>query len=457
MLSPDEEMLDLPSVPRVRRAAPAAAPAPGSAVAARGRQRPPRGSRWTDAKPSAAASTSPAGPRQQSSPRSAVGRRRSRSRSNSPAPTPRKVAKRRVRARKFVNDDDDDDEEDADYMDSQANDSSSQPSPSPLSSSKSVSPPSEKRTTPTGLRSGKTASRRSAGKRAAAKQEAVPMEEDRPARAVAASAKLKGKKVRKMKIKKIKPAKEPKKTRKVKAEELVEPEEPEEDLEDAEEVPEEIEMPDEVEQPDEPEDMDEPDYSNEDTDELKESESFDSSRSPGASSMGSGSVSGTPGPSGRGKRLTSRQRALNGEKVELEYGKLASPKHKKKTTPKDDWTPDEEKELKKQQKARLRQMVNDKRNKEKRAATVDKVLRGVTSKRKKISLANEAVAARADKRLTNKGVPEGCIRITSGLSGTIIAVHPGEALPPALATGRLTSNYPRACTRDPKTGKRIFT
>ncbi len=168
----------------------------------------------------------------------------------------------------------------------------------------------------------------------------------------------------------------------------------------------------------------------------------------------SGSVSGST--SARSTRLTSRQRALQGEKIELEYSKLESPKHKKRSAPKDDWTPGDERDLQRQQRARMRQLVTEKRNKEKRAATVDKVLRGVTSKRKKMSLASEARADRRDSRLADTGIPKGFVRYTSGQNGSIVAVHPDDALPHALNTGKVVSHYPRPCIRDPKTGKRIF-
>lgn len=378
MLSPDEELLDLPSVPRVRRAS-GAAPS-GGKTAARGRSRAPRGSRWSDAKPA------------QSSTTSSSAQRMSRSVSPEVAPSPpvRKVPKRRGRARKVV--DDDDDENDMDYVEPPVEESVSPPPPP---QSKSVSPVVEKR----GRGKGR-------GKRVGKIEPAVVKTVTKKGR------KPKGKKGKRKEIVK------------------------------------------KIEEEDEEDEFTLPSPEDEELEDMDVVDSFDSSRE--HLSTGSGSGSGGTSTPGRGGRLTSRQRALNGEKVELEYGRLDSPKHKKKSGSKDDLTPDEEKELKKQQKARLRQMVNEKRNKEKRAATVDKVLRGVTSKRKKLSLANEAVAARADNRLINKGVPVGCIRITSGPTGTIVAVHPGEALPPALSTGRTVSHYPPPCSRDPRTGKRIF-
>ncbi len=157
----------------------------------------------------------------------------------------------------------------------------------------------------------------------------------------------------------------------------------------------------------------------------------------------------------KGVRLTSRQRAMQGEKIELE--RLESPKNKKKQASKDDWTPDEDSEIARQQRAHLRRMVAEKKNKEKRAATVDKVLRGVTSKRKKISAANEAVAARAGDRLLDRGVSKGHVRLCSGPSGSYVAVAPGESLPEGLDFGHVEVQYPRRCSIDPRTGKRVFT
>lgn len=156
-----------------------------------------------------------------------------------------------------------------------------------------------------------------------------------------------------------------------------------------------------------------------------------------------------------GERLTSRQRAMQGESVELEYTKLESPKLKKKQS-NEDFDQDEEIELKKQQKARLRQMISEKRNKEKRAAMVDRVLRGVTSKRKKTTMATEAHVAEVGTRLTTNEAREGCLRFTSNREGTTISL-PTDASAPFHLLASVKAHYPRACTRDPKTGKRIFT
>lgn len=154
------------------------------------------------------------------------------------------------------------------------------------------------------------------------------------------------------------------------------------------------------------------------------------------------------------ERLTSRQRALQGEAVELEYTKLESPKVKKKQL-NEEYDQDDEMELKKQQKARLRQMISEKRNKEKRAAMVDRVLRGVTSKRKKTTMASEAHVAEVGTRLTTNEAREGCLRFTSNREGTTVSL-PEDATAPIhlLVSGK--AQYPPACTRDPKTGKRIF-
>lgn len=155
------------------------------------------------------------------------------------------------------------------------------------------------------------------------------------------------------------------------------------------------------------------------------------------------------------ERLTRRQRAMQGENVALEYTKLESPKAKKKA-PEEEWSHDEEVELKRQQKARLRQMINEKRNKEKRAAMVDKVLRGVTSKRKKFTMASEARAAQVGSRLSQNEMREGCIRFISNKDGVSLSL-PKEINEPIYLQSSVKAVYPRMCKRDPKTGKRIFT
>ncbi|KAI0561653.1 hypothetical protein FGB62_76g074 [Gracilaria domingensis] len=156
----------------------------------------------------------------------------------------------------------------------------------------------------------------------------------------------------------------------------------------------------------------------------------------------------------KSRRLTSRQRALQGENVKLEYSKLDSPKAKKKEV-QEEWDHDEEMELKRQQKARLRQMVSEKRNREKRAAMVDKVLRGVTSKRKKFTLATEARAAQVEVRLTQNEMREGCMRYVSNKEGSTLSIPKDAVVPPYLSKS-LKAVYPPICKRDPKTGKRVF-
>ncbi|CAN8063556.1 unnamed protein product [Agarophyton chilense] len=158
---------------------------------------------------------------------------------------------------------------------------------------------------------------------------------------------------------------------------------------------------------------------------------------------------------GKSRRLTSRQRAMQGETVELEYTKLGSPKTKKKDVQQEDWDHDEEMELKRQQKARLRQMVSEKRNREKRAAMVDKVLRGVTSKRKKFTLATEARAAQVEVRLTQNEMRDGCLRYVSNKNGSSLSIPKDTVAPPYLSRS-LKASYPPICKRDPKTGKRVF-
>lgn len=156
------------------------------------------------------------------------------------------------------------------------------------------------------------------------------------------------------------------------------------------------------------------------------------------------------------ERLTRRQRALQGEDIKLEYTKLESPPRSKKTPQmEEEWSNDEEAELKKQQRARLRQMIHEKRNKEKRAAMVDKVLRGVTSKRKKLTMASEERVAQVGTRLRENEMREGCLRFVSNREGVYVSVPGGCAMPVYLEES-VKAVYPKACTRDPRTGKRVF-
>lgn len=171
----------------------------------------------------------------------------------------------------------------------------------------------------------------------------------------------------------------------------------------------------------------------------------------------------TSNKKGGSERLTSRQRAMQGEAVELEFTKLDSPKSKKKGLT-EEFDNDEENELKKQQKARLRQMIHEKRNKEKRAAMVDRVLRGVTSKRKKTTMASEAHAAQVGSRLSQNEAREGCLRILSSAEGSTVSlpkdVEEDSAYMDSDEVWYLQqaskAKYPPKCKRDPKTGKRIF-
>lgn len=156
-------------------------------------------------------------------------------------------------------------------------------------------------------------------------------------------------------------------------------------------------------------------------------------------------------------RLTLRQRALQGEDLGANLEKLCSPKKRARKSSPDIWSKEEEDDLLKQQKARLRHMVSEKRNKEKRAAMVDKVLRGVTSKRKKLSLASEAHVAEVGSRLSRNDVREDCYRYASKPDGCYLS-FPCEAvdIPAIFAGGRQVSRYPPKCDRDPKTGKRVL-
>lgn len=61
-------------------------------------------------------------------------------------------------------------------------------------------------------------------------------------------------------------------------------------------------------------------------------------------------------------------------------------------------TTDEAKYLHRQQQARLRRITHEKRNEEKRAAMIEKVLRGVTGKRKKQSQEAELAAVEREQK-----------------------------------------------------------
>lgn len=171
-----------------------------------------------------------------------------------------------------------------------------------------------------------------------------------------------------------------------------------------------------------------------------------------------GSEEELPGKAGdSGTRLTVRQRAMQGEDIGSQLTKLTSPRHKKKRKPpSEDLTKDEEKAIKLQQKARLRHMVHEKRNKEKRAAMVDKVLRGVTSKRKKLSLAAETYVAEAGARLAKNSARDDCYRYTSTREGSYVSIPESLEAPTILASSQHVSRYPLQCERDPKTGKRVL-
>jgi len=407
MLTPDDDLFDLPSVPRVRKPSASSNSSAGAGRAAatdntsKGTRKNKR-SRWSDAAPdhasSQANSSSPANkivPNASSPTKEdrAVSSRTRMDRSMSPPP---KNGKRRGRPRKVVDDDDDDDDDEDEEME-------------PVRREESPKIPRK--------RPSNSAPKRSRSKQTSKARGASP--EIRP---VIKKSRAGASKVKKSKSTRLRS--------KPKEEVPVEEEEKEEEeyMED---------------RPPSPVGS---------ASSLGDADSYRSNDSTPSGGGGNGSAGGA---TARGGRLTSRQRAMQGEKVELEYGKLNSPRHKKKSMKTDELTVDEERDLKRQHKARLRQMVNEKKSKAKRAATVDKVLRGVTSKRKKICAANEAAAAHAADRVINKGVPAGCVRFCSGPTGTIVSVPPGEQLPELLTTVS-KAQYPRKCTRDPATGKRIY-
>lgn len=118
----------------------------------------------------------------------------------------------------------------------------------------------------------------------------------------------------------------------------------------------------------------------------------------------------------------------------------------------------EEATLRKEQVARLRRITHEKRRQEKRVATIERVLRGVTTKRKKAVQASEAAVADARETLAVNRPRRGAVRHLSSRSGggTTLSFVAGDPLPPLVAGGLPRRPPPPACTRDPKTGKRVF-
>mmetsp|Transcript_8762 Transcript_8762/g.12793 ORF Transcript_8762/g.12793 Transcript_8762/m.12793 type:complete len:145 (-) Transcript_8762:367-801(-) len=110
----------------------------------------------------------------------------------------------------------------------------------------------------------------------------------------------------------------------------------------------------------------------------------------------------------------------------------------------------EARDLKRQQQARLRRITHEKRKEEKRAATIEKVLRGVTGKKKKHN--QEAVQAAVE--LEHKHMAKAnSVRILSNKQNDVVAFPLGTELPPVLCQGK--REYPPKLSRDPTTGKLI--
>mmetsp|Transcript_8761 Transcript_8761/g.12791 ORF Transcript_8761/g.12791 Transcript_8761/m.12791 type:complete len:145 (-) Transcript_8761:367-801(-) len=110
----------------------------------------------------------------------------------------------------------------------------------------------------------------------------------------------------------------------------------------------------------------------------------------------------------------------------------------------------EARDLKRQQQARLRRITHEKRKEEKRAATIEKVLRGVTGKKKKHN--QEAVQAAVE--LEHKHMAKAnSVRILSNKQNDLVAFPLGTELPPVLCQGK--REYPPKLSRDPTTGKLI--
>eukprot|EP00172_Hildenbrandia_rubra_P003135 Plantae.Rhodophyta-Hildenbrandia_rubra.ctg4657.p1 GENE.Plantae.Rhodophyta-Hildenbrandia_rubra.ctg4657~~Plantae.Rhodophyta-Hildenbrandia_rubra.ctg4657.p1 ORF type:complete len:319 (-),score=87.73 Plantae.Rhodophyta-Hildenbrandia_rubra.ctg4657:2885-3841(-) len=171
------------------------------------------------------------------------------------------------------------------------------------------------------------------------------------------------------------------------------------------------------------------------------------------------SVKSSEGQKGEG-RLTRRQRAMRGDASSAaEMGLLLSP-WKKKKRKNSKWKSDDDDEEvvteeSRAEKRRLRNMVNEKKNREKRAAAVDRVLRGATTKKKKGDETSKSVEESARERLIKNEPRKGCARHISKNGITTISFCRGDPVP-AILSHRQTHHYPPKCTRDPKTGKRIF-
>lgn len=117
----------------------------------------------------------------------------------------------------------------------------------------------------------------------------------------------------------------------------------------------------------------------------------------------------------------------------------------------------EEATLRKEQVARLRRITHEKRRQEKRVATIERVLRGVTTKRKKAVQASEAAVADARETLAVNRPRRGAVRqLSTRGGGTTLSFVAGDPLPPLVVGGMPRRPPPAACTRDPKTGKRVF-
>ncbi|KAJ8904536.1 hypothetical protein NDN08_001054 [Rhodosorus marinus] len=168
----------------------------------------------------------------------------------------------------------------------------------------------------------------------------------------------------------------------------------------------------------------------------------------GEDSIGFGSENSSPDPVEAEMRLTSRQRAIRdggtGQAVLLEDAEREDEEDQEKVLAK------EARDLKRQQQARLRRITHEKRKEEKRAATIEKVLRGVTGKRKKQNL--EAVQAAVE--LEQKHMAKAnSVRILSNQQDDVVAFPVGTELPPVLCQGK--REYPPKLSRDPTTGKLI--
>ena len=107
------------------------------------------------------------------------------------------------------------------------------------------------------------------------------------------------------------------------------------------------------------------------------------------------------------------------------------------------------------EKRRLRVMVNEKKNRAKRAAVVDRVLRGSMTKKKKMESNEKSMAEVVKDRLKENKIRSDCARIVSKGDQVVISFTDVDKVPPILRE-KCVAKYPPRYERDPRTGKRIL-